>query len=100
MIDVGDVVKLNYNQSLVLGKVESVGKYMHYILLKDVVFMVPMSKDEGGRVEFALQKSKESIHFVGGGYFVTVLEMEDELFKKYTHTMSGLILVPGSKISQ
>jgi hypothetical protein len=96
MLNVGDIVKLNYNQSLILGKIAAIGKYMHYILIEDIVFMVPV-KSEGGRVEFALQKTKESIHFVGGGFFATVLKMDDDLFKKYTHTTSGLILVPGSK---
>lgn len=97
MLNVGEIVKLNYSQSLLIGKIKEIGKDMSYILIVDVVFMVPV-RSQRGQVEFAFHKDKSLIHFVGGGYFASVLGMDDELYKKYVQTMSGIIIVPGSKL--
>lgn len=96
MLNIGDIIKLNYNQSLMLGKIKQIGKYMHYILVEDVVFMIPI-KGEGGRIDFSLQKTEDPMYFVGGGFFVTILKVDNDLYKKYIQTISGLVLVPGSK---
>lgn len=101
MLKEGDVVKLNYNQSLVLGKIKEIGsiKGQSYILLVDVVYMIPVKRGNRG-VEFSLNKDKSPIYFIGGGYFLSILEIDDDLYKKYLHAMSGLVLVPGSKMPQ
>lgn len=96
MLSIGDIIKLNYNQSLMLGKIKEIGELMHYILVENVVFMIPIKNDKG-YIDFSLQKTEDPIYFVGGGFFVTILKVDNDLYKKYIHTISGLVLVPGSK---
>ncbi len=96
MLKKGEVIKVNYNQSLVIGTIKEVGPDMRWIYIVDPVFMFPIRTSETGPISFKLQKDKSPIYFMGGNYFAAVLDMDDELFRKYKQEVSGLIVMPTS----
>lgn len=101
MLNNGDIIKLTFNKSILIGKIKEIGPRYRYIVVEDIVYMIPV-KGDAQTVSFSLHKDNEKtpLHFMGGGYFLQVLDMNNELFKKYVQVMSGLVLAPGSKSIQ
>jgi len=102
MLKIDDVIHITYGQSMMIGKIKRIGSLMAtadkhepgppYILFKDTVIMVPV-----GQNQFDLAPTKKEIYFIGGGAFMSELKITDDLYKKYIHAISGLLVVPNLK---